>query len=258
MFLFLLISGAFDVDFSTQQNISNLSRNLFKAKEFNYLNMNQSTPVPGTSQLETDLSTKMTLLDDSDQFLLDDSQHDTTLNKMLVLKISQILGKDLATAINSSLESDTTNSSEPEAILSPKMEEELVKLNKRFLNTPSIALKYLKNQDNLKKAKDHYKINDKIYRIISACKSRKRKKDLFTYFIIDTTLFHYCIKTLPEDENKLFKLFAVWALSVFYVGKGAPKERKKSKKENKRLFEHLGNGVYQLQVSVYSKKNYQG
>lgn len=101
----------------------------------------------------------------------------------------------------------------------------------------------LQDVAELKKAIDKLQEADEVFRSRANEQFSTEPKSSYTYFIIDTTLFHHCLQTLPDDdgEKKLFELFVVWCLGIFYVGKGT----------GNRYLHQLLNGAVYIDVSEF-------
>lgn len=95
----------------------------------------------------------------------------------------------------------------------------------------------------LKSAIDKFQEADEAFRSHANEQFSEEPDTSYTYFIIDTTLFHHCLQRLPDDvgEKKLFELFVVWCLGIFYVGKGT----------GDRYLQQLLNGARLIDVSEF-------
>lgn len=87
---------------------------------------------------------------------------------------------------------------------------------------------------------DKYSKLDLRFRKISIKRLKKDTMVYYTYFGVDTTLFEYCQQSLPDDDEKLFKLFKAWCVGIFYIGKGT----------KTRLCDHVSTGVHKLCIEV--------
>lgn len=112
-------------------------------------------------------------------------------------------------------------------------------LEQNMLNLNSkVFQEFLQNPNDLMNAISSNE-DDKNFRKLSAATFPENLvKVYFTYFLVDTTLFHYCMQKLTADNERLFKLFRVWCLGIFYIGKG----------KDHRLFDQFSGGIRRLEA----------